>query len=115
MFPDALHILSEIPPRKGFLTKKVDAERRALNAWMDTLPGGADAIIPIGEVLGDGKNPEWLLPQYSVDGDGTHWSPAGVAVVVPLLQQTLLGASASQASSAVPVSVSESLRGLVKV
>ena len=88
----------------------MEAERQGAERWMATLPGGADGVIRIADLLGDGADPERMLPQYTIDG--IHWTPAGVAVVVQLLGQTLDAVLASQAPSALPLSVSESLQPL---
>ena len=111
MFPNALHILSEIPPRKGFSTEDMEAERRALNAWMNTLPGGADAIIPIGEVLGDGKRPRAVAPAVPVDG--THWSPAGARWWCRCCSRRWLAALASRRRRRYLYRSAESLQPLV--
>ena len=40
LFPNANQILSEIPPRTGFVTVDMENERKALNAWMECLAVG---------------------------------------------------------------------------
>ena len=105
-FPEANQILSEISPRTGFVTVDMENERKALNAWMDTLPGGADGIIRIGDLLSDDQVPARMLPQYT--GDGIHWTPAGVAVVVS--QMNLPGLVQSSSPSAVPATVRVSIQ-----
>ena len=107
-FPNALQILSDIPARTGFTTEAMEAERRALNAWMYTLPGGpsgVDAVIRLADLLGDGGDPERLKPEYTIDG--IHWTPAGIAVVV---QQIIVTRQAPSAA-AIPETVLASLRG----
>lgn len=106
LFPNASQILSEIPPRTGFVTIEMENERKALNAWMDTLPGGADGIIRIGDLLSDEHVPARMLPQYTIDG--IHWTPAGVAVVVT--QMNLPSLVQSSSPSVVPAAVRVSIQ-----
>ena len=108
-FPNALQILSDIPARTGFTTEAMEAERRALNAWTYTLPGGpsgVDAVIRLSDLLGDGGDPERLKPEYTIDG--IHWTPAGTAVVV----QQIIVTRQAPAAAAIPETVLASLRGL---
>ena len=77
----------------------MDAERKALNAWTYTLPGGpsgVDVVIRLADLLGDGGDPERLKPEYTIDG--IHWTPAGTAVVV----QQIIVTRQAPAAAAIP-------------
>lgn len=81
-------------------SKKVDADRDAINAWIRT-PGHFDGVIDFDKALRDPVHPERLLPAYD-SGDHLHPSDAGYAAMAATIPLTIAAASSGESVSGGP-------------
>ena len=79
-FPNARHVITNIPPRVGFTGSgdtpgTLENARHALNAWHHLLPGDVEQCIDVDTLITDWADPARInLP---MDADNTHFSPRG--------------------------------------
>ena len=79
LYPNARHVVTNIPPRVAFTAGVSEDARLLVNEWMHMLPGGVEQCVDIDAVITDWANPARIRSVY--DADGTHMSPRGHSAV----------------------------------
>jgi len=80
-FPNARHIITDIPPRADFSgtsSSGLEKARLDMNSWLHLLPGQVESCIDT-QFLSNRADPARLWGPYN--GDNVHFSPAGHAAV----------------------------------
>lgn len=78
-FPNARHVITNIPPRIGFTAGAVETKRTQMNDWLHMLPVGTESCMDVDSLVTDWAVPGRLRSAYNADD--THFNPRGHARV----------------------------------
>ncbi|MBB5167195.1 hypothetical protein [Mycobacterium sp. AZCC_0083] len=82
-YPNARHLITNIPPRMEFSAGASEAKRVAMNTWLHMLPVGTESCMDVDSIVTDWATPGRIRSVFNADD--THFNPRGHQAVSELI------------------------------